>query len=561
LKLTTTPYIYILFFFLQSWAIHTQNLTLIPNSKLTENNSYFEKIIFQKNHISEASIFNELDSISIQLQKLGFVYNKLDTLVKTDTIYYADYILGDQIKTIQVFYSDQIEKTVLEKLSKDITNDFFQIPFYKISETLQFLANTLEGEGNSFSKVSLQNIEFHNSIAKAELVIEKSEKRKIDKIIIKGYDDFPKAYIKYSLYLKEGNTFNLQTLKQTSVNLKNIPFVTEIKAPQVLFTNDSTYLYLYLKKKRSNSFDGMVGFSSKTEGSGLDFNGYLDVKLQNVFNHGEMISVFWKSNGNDSQQFDLATQIPYIFNLPISPQVSLNIFRQDSTYSNVNFNAAIYFDILKNSKVAALINSENSTNLQSVANLNNVVSFKKNNYGVNFLYRTPSEDAIFFNKFNIYLRAFYGLRKTENTKISQIKFDFIINYIWQLNLKNFIFIQNQSSILNSDNLFTNELFRIGGANTIRGFNEESIFASAYSIFNIEYRYKTNISAYFYTISDFAYIEDQINNTTSNNYSLGLGYSFLTKMGRLNISYAIGKYQDNPFNFSDSKLHIKMVSFF
>ena len=561
MKLTTTPYIYILFFFLQSWAIHTQNLTLIPNSKLTENNSYFEKIIFQKNHISEASIYNELDSISIQLQKLGFVYNKLDTLVKTDTIYYADYILGDQIKTIQVFYSDQIEKTVLEKLSKDITNDFFEIPFYKISETLQFLANTLEGEGNSFSKVSLQNIEFHNSIAKAELVIEKSEKRKIDKIIIKGYDDFPKAYIKYSLYLKEGNTFNLQTLKQTSVNLKNIPFVTEIKAPQVLFTNDSTYLYLYLKKKRSNSFDGMVGFSSKTEGSGLDFNGYLDVKLQNVFNHGEMISVFWKSNGNDSQQFDLATQIPYIFNLPISPQVSLNIFRQDSTYSNVNFNAAIYFDILKNSKVAALINSENSTNLQSVANLNNVVSFKKNNYGVNFLYRTPSEDAIFFNKFNIYLRAFYGLRKTENTKISQIKFDFIINYIWQLNLKNFIFIQNQSSILNSDNLFTNELFRIGGANTIRGFNEESIFASAYSIFNIEYRYKTNISAYFYTISDFAYIEDQINNTTSNNYSLGLGYSFLTKMGRLNISYAIGKYQDNPFNFSDSKLHIKMVSFF
>ncbi|MEN8125663.1 MAG: ShlB/FhaC/HecB family hemolysin secretion/activation protein [Bacteroidota bacterium] len=561
MKIITTPYIYILFFFLQSWTIYTQNLTLIPNSKSPMNNAVFKDIIFQKDHTSESSIYKELDSITLQLQKLGFVHNKLDTFVKDDTIYYADYILGNQIKTIQIFYKGQIEKKYLEKYSDNVTDKFFEIPFYKISETLQFLANSLEEAGNSFSQVSLHNIKLQNSIAKADLLIERSKKRKIDKIIVKGYDNFPVSFIKYALDLKEGNTFNLETLKMTSTNLKNIPFVTEIKAPQVLFTNDSTYLYLYLQKQRSNTFDGLIGFSSKPEGSGLDFNGYLDVKLQNIFNRGEMISVFWKSNGSDSQQFDLTTQLPYIFNLPISPQVSLNIFRQDSTYSNVNFNAGIYFDIKKNSKIAALINSENSTNLQSADYLNNVVSFKKNNYGVNFLYRIPYDDDLFFNKFNIDLRAFYGIRNTEQNKTNQTKLEFIVNYLWRLNLKNYIFIQNQSSIINADNLYTNELFRIGGINTIRGFDEESIFASAYSILNIEYRYKTNLSAYFYTISDFAYVNDQINNQISNNFSLGLGYSFLTKMGRLNLSYAIGKFQDLPFNLNNSKLHIKINSFF
>jgi translocation and assembly module TamA len=137
----------------------------------------------------------------------------------------------------------------------------------------------------------------------------------------------------------------------------------------------------------------------------------------------------------------------------------------------------------------------------------------------------------------------------------------IAHYLFPLNLKNFIFFQNQSGFLNSENYYNNELFRIGGINTLRGFNEESIFASAYSILNLEYRYKPNNSSYFYTISDFAYVNDEIIDQTTRIYSLGFGYSFLTKAGLLNLSYALGKFGDQAFNFGDSKLHIKLISIF
>lgn len=546
---------------MQSLTIYAQKLTLIPNSRSPENKAVLKKINYQKEHLTENSIYNELDSITLQFQKLGFMYTKLDTLVKSDSIYIANYILGNQIKTIQIFYTDQDQKKILEAISKNLNDTYFEIPFFKISETLQIIVNKLEEQGNTFSNVSLHNISFHESFAKADLIIKRSDLRNIDKIIVKGYENFPKAYIEYSLGLKERNTFNLQTLKQASNNLKNIPFVTEVKPPQVLFTNDSTYVYLYLQKKKSNTFDGLIGFSSKVEGSGLDFNGYLDIGLQNIFNHGEKISVFWKSNGNNSQQFDLAIQIPYIANLPVTPHASLNIFRQDSTFNNVDFNAGIYFNVFKNNKIAALFNTQNSTNLQNKNIDNSVVSYKKYNYGINFLYNKPFGDLIFLNKFYLDAKIYYGNRDTDLEKTQQTKFEFIINYLWKFNLKNYLFLQNQSSIINADHLFTNELFRIGGINTIRGFNEESIFASAFSIFNIEYRYKTNNSSYFYTISDYAYLQDQVNNSTSNNYSLGLGYSFLTKMGRINLSYAIGKFENDPFNFNNSKLHIKIISYF
>jgi hemolysin activation/secretion protein len=124
-----------------------------------------------------------------------------------------------------------------------------------------------------------------------------------------------------------------------------------------------------------------------------------------------------------------------------------------------------------------------------------------------------------------------------------------------------VFVQNSSGILNSDDYFENELFRIGGIYNLRGVNEESIFASAFTVFNLEYRFKPNISSYFYTITDFSYAENNLTQTNTNVVSFGLGYAFQTKAGILNLSYALGKFDKEPVSFDNSKIHIKIVSKF
>ena len=115
--------------------------------------------------------------------------------------------------------------------------------------------------------------------------------------------------------------------------------------------------------------------------------------------------------------------------------------------------------------------------------------------------------------------------------------------------------------MNSDNYLANELFRIGGVNNIRGVNEESIFASIYSVFNLEYRFKPNATSYFYSITDFSYTENDIANQKTNIFSLGLGYALITKAGVLNLSYANGKFDNEPFSIQNSKIHVKIISTF
>lgn len=559
MKFTFTPYIYILIFL--NFNLYAQELILNPKISNPDLQNIFKDIRYNRLNSNEKDLFQQTDSIRYQLQKKGYLNNEIEKIEINGLTYTVAFRLNKKLEQIRIRYDSSLPAEITHIISSKNNSAFIDIPFDQVENTLNRIVSEMERSGNSFAEAYLKNIRIENGKAQADLVIENIRQRTIDKVIVKGYEEFPESFIKYRLQLKEGNTFNLQKLETASINTKSLGFVHEIKPPEVLFATDSTFIYLFLEKKRSNTFDGLIGFSSKTEGSGLDLNGYLDVKLNNIFNHGEHISLLWKSNGNNSQQFDLATALPYIFKSPVSPELSLNIYKQDTSFINTNFNLAVYFDILKNTKIAAVYNSENSTDLKEISSSENISSYKKNKYGLDLSYSVFRNDLLFPEKFSFNIKGLYANRKSESETSNQNIFELRLNYLWEISRKNYLFVQNQSGMISSETLYTNELFRIGGINSIRGFNEESIPVSAYSIINFEYRYKTNAESYFYALTDAAWFSDQIKDVSSNIFGFGLGYSFLTRAGRINLIYALGKFKDEPLNFNNSKLHLKIVNYF
>ena len=563
MKRNFIPYIFITFFLWNFGSIHGQKLTLKISAKDSLYAPFINSVYYQKNHSSKISLFTSLDSIKNEFVQKGFFNASLDSVIQLDSIYHAIFNLGSPNKIVRIYYSNKdISKSQLFSFVSSVEDTYFDIPIEGVSSVLNTIVRFFETQGNSFTQVSLKNIVVQKKLIEGYLKIEKSTIRKIDNVVINGYKDFPKSYLRYYLRIKNNSLFSKEKLDNLSKLINTLPFVSETKPPEVLFTNDSTIVYLYLKKKISNKFDGLIGFTSKENGKGISFNGYLDLSLHNVFDGGESFSIYWKNNGNERQIFNLNTTIPFIFNSRFSPQVELNIYKQDSTFINTKTKFSIPYALNEKHALGVSVQTENSSNLLTNNISNDIGNYNTAFYGINYNFSISNKHMLFPTKFNLFSEVLFGQRKVENNNnTNQSIVYFKTNYLWSLNFKNHIFLQNESSMLFSDNILTNELFRIGGVNSIRGFNEESIFASTYSYFNIEYRFNTNNSSYFYSITDLGYIDSEVINQSLQIYSLGLGYAFTTKLGLLNFSYAIGKFSNLPFDITNSRFHIKIISFF
>ena len=133
--------------------------------------------------------------------------------------------------------------------------------------------------------------------------------------------------------------------------------------------------------------------------------------------------------------------------------------------------------------------------------------------------------------------------------------------IFNFNNKNSIYISGSFNSLFSENYITNELFRLGGITSIRGFEENSIFANLSGIINTEYRLKLSNSLYINTVTDGGYVENNIANEKNYLLSLGAGAGIRTKAGLLQINIANGKFNNSAFDFSNTKLHLIFSGFF
>lgn len=491
-----------------------------------------------------------IKDISKRLNKEGFINHQI-TLEKTnDSVYSYETKEGVQLNFAHLTFSRTND------LPEHISNQQLIVPFSKLDNNIKLLYNYYEDQGYTFTEITPTKISQSNDTLYTNIEIKTTKKRSIDKVVVKGYKNFPQKFIDQHFGLSNKEIYKKSTLEKISQDLKTLPFVTETRKPEVLFTKDSTHIYVYLQKQQSNKFDGLIGFTNGENGK-LRFNGYLDVALNNSFNKGEHLSFYWSNNGNQQENFKLKAATPYIFNSPISPEIKFEIYKQDSSFINTDFNASINYALNTNNAIGFNFLLKNSTNLIEDNTLN-IETYKKRLYGTQYEYTQPKKTNTYFQ---ISAKASAGNKTTETNTEAQYYTYLDIILKERLSKRSRIYIHNRTENITGQNLTLNELFQIGGANTIRGFYEQSIFTSSYNFTNLEYQLLTSLESYLYTLTDFGITKNPINSINDRNYSFGIGYAYKTKGGFINFNYAFGKTNKAPFNFNQGIFHIKLTTEF
>ena len=127
--------------------------------------------------------------------------------------------------------------------------------------------------------------------------------------------------------------------------------------------------------------------------------------------------------------------------------------------------------------------------------------------------------------------------------------------------RSYLHIKTESQMLFSNNYLVNELYRIGGANSIRGLNEQSIYTNRFLYMNIEYRFLTSVVSYLYSITDIGFYNEFIATKTRNALGLGGGYRFKLNNNFIDLGYVIGSNSDTEMKLNNSKLIVKWTTFF
>lgn len=539
----------IFIFYLISISCYAQNFNLKINGTNTVENKIIDSLNYSSKHSNLKSLLNEIKNTSEKLAKKGFLDNKiLETKNINDSSYISIIELKKRIKEMHIYIGINNSFFNFQKTG----NDTIILPYEEVENYLNRKINDAEKAGYALTKINLKNIRRKNLIIYADLNFKSEKKRELNSIILNyanntGKDIFPKGHLKQLNKKYINRTFNQETVKELYNEINNFEFITQTKYPEILFTQDSTKIYAYIQKRKTNTFDGYIGFSND-EDKKLNLNGYVDITLQNILHSGEEFSLYWKSDGNQQKTFNTKLEIPYIFNSSLGIKAQLNIFKQDSTFQNTKTAIDLGYFVNYNSRIYIGYQSTESSDIQNTNNT--TISDYKNSYiTTSFDYKkTDITNNLFPKKAVLNLIFGYGKRDTNNnpeTAESSKQFYTNINlsYNFELNEKNFININSQNFYLNSKNYISNELFRFGGMNSIRGFLENSLQANFNALILTEYRYIPSKSLYVNSIIDYGLYQDLTTNTNQNKVKkligIGIGTGIQTTNGLLKITLTNG----------------------
>lgn len=447
-------------------------------------------------------------------------------------------------------------------------------PVRNLDSLIQKVNQKYAEKGYPFIELKIIPMGYKDGEARLRLEPQLFDRRTVDGIRVSGYEKLSKGYIRHALGLKTGATYNESELYKISERMSYSPFIEEVRPAQTLFNPDSTYIYLYVNKVKSNIFDGIIGFGNDEKGD-FQLNGNVKIELNNNFNAMEQIRLNWIATADKSSTLDLNVRIPYLFKSAIGTQTSLNMFKRDSTFVNTKLEERLFYQITMNSNLGLNLSYENSNFVlddhPEMAQLYD--DYSKSGYGLSYEFVQPIQNRLFEGKSKVFL-----IGKTLNRKITE--YDPEINEylddksrqyeigldafrLFRLHPHHYIKarIQGYGLFGNDDHYSTNELYRIGGFNSLRGFNEESITASAYGITSLEYRFLPNDGFYISVFGDYGFVENKASDLSQNLFGTGVGFSFLTQLGIFNMSYAVGKQSNTGFDFRNSKIHFGILTRF
>ncbi|HLV41002.1 MAG TPA: hypothetical protein VKY37_01890 [Brumimicrobium sp.] len=557
-----------LFAFLIPWLLIGQNSYYL-SFKSQENFPFKHK--GERKFDSKKEIISYLEKGRSKQIKKGYVLASIDSIEWRDNTAFVDFYKGEKFEKIYISFLQE-DAYIISKTPRMNERMISRLPFkpHLVEELLSSVNGYLNENGYPFSKVYLKVDSLQAGISKAHLNIEKGPLVSITKVVIKGESKVREKFVHNAISIKEGDLYDAHLLKNISGKVEQIQFVKEIRPHEILFTPEGAELYLYLESVPVSLINGIVGLQPNPVTEKTVVTGDVRLKLLNVIKRGEELQINWKSLQPKTQELDINFNFPFLFNTPFGIDTKFDLYKQDSTYLTTNAHLGVRYFLSGGSYIKVFYQAENSNLLSGASNIpnSNLSSVSSNSYGIGFFRNNVDYLPNPSKGFRMSIDVSAGRRKSRPTQEDTLsvsttfKGNLSMEMFIPITPRHVIRVANATRSYYAPKIYQNELFRFGGLNTQRGFNEEILFATTLTTFSAEYRFLVDKNSHAFAFFDQSFYENNAKNYVQDNpYGFGLGFSFGTNLGIFSISYAMGKQFSNPIQLRDGKVHFGYIAYF
>jgi outer membrane protein assembly factor BamA len=550
----------------------------------------------QKSFISRTDANGYMARLLPLLREKGYLTASIDTVRLDSSGGRVSVYLGEQYKWAKIRLLPQ-DAPLLQQVHFPSTVFNGKVDFPLLRDWQQKILDYLEENGHPFGKTWLDSVSIVNDEMIATLRINSGPEYKIDSIRVYGNAKVDNLFLQKYLDIPAGSFYNKQKLNSISKKLAELTFLQEDRPSNLTMLGTGSVLNLYLQQKKSSQVNALLGFLPNTDplvNKKLLLTVDANVLLRNALGVGETIGLIWQQLQQRSPRLNILYEQPFLFHSPVGLTFNFDMYKQDSNYLNINMKlggvykvglnqAASLFllnrqTIVNGINAAAIIQTKRLPLEADVSSLNLGFSYDYNNTDYRLNPRKGNEFNLTTSAGNKKVKKNDLVMQLEDPSDPSFKFASLYDTIKQGGYQyritasgaHYIQLAHQSTlklaanagIYQSGSIYRNELFQIGGYRLLRGFNEESQFVSRYGIATIEYRYLIGLNSAFFAFADAGWGKHLLEVKQDHTYlGTGLGLSFETRAGIINLAWAVGKRDDGDLNLRDSKIHIGFASYF
>ena len=426
-----------------------------------------------------------------------------------------------------------------------------------IQRACENVVSCLEDAGLPFAQVRAAEFRLDENVVSFSFLVDEGPLARVSEVRLADSKGLKTGPLERVLGVKPGDLYSRKKLGQGVTALRRTGLFQEVGEPVVTRSrDDGVTISIPVKEKKTTSFAGAVGFRGRTS----ELTGALSLSVLNLARSGRSASAGWEAAGSKTSSLRFMYTEPWVSGLPFSSTASFEHTARDTFFAKTSLAVVAKIPVwrgLAGEVGASFEKTLNTGGSRSRATRTAWLAGAELFLGEpSWMSRNALVTSLEFSRGRrklVYLDESGGDREGESSAFSTVQGEALLQT--RVRRSQLVVLDaSVSAVLEGRDLVSaDEMFPLGGKNTLRGYSERQFLAETVGSLQCEYGLAVgDEGGRAFVFLDCGYASTPARSTAERfHYGYGIGLRVPSLLGLAGIDLGIPAGE----SFSSGKVHV------